>query len=156
MELRFNIKKEDAERAAELAQQIRNPAGSIHAQVEYPVLRVVVNDLNNVDLTALAKQIEGSLSTPTQPADYVEESEFADLQRRAGIIEGTEHLDHRYIPQAIQTAKADIGSIVSFLEKGILVPGMKGGDASDITASLKQTMGDLDDALEVLKRGQQS
>lgn len=79
-------------------------------------------------------------------------SELRDLKRRAGITEGAEGLDERYIPQAISTAKADIGSIVSFLEKGILVPGMKGGDASDIIASLKQTMGDLDDALEVLGR----
>ena len=87
MELRFNIKKEDAERAEQLVQQIRNPAGSIHAQVEYPVLRVVVND-PNVDLNALAKQIEGGLRTPTQPTDYPMESELADLQRRAGIIKG--------------------------------------------------------------------
>lgn len=79
-------------------------------------------------------------------------NDLIDLKRRAGIAEGTEGLDERYIPQAINTAKADIGSIVGFLEKGILVPGMKGGDASDIIASLKQTMGDLDDALEVLGR----
>jgi len=85
MELRFNIKKEDAERAEQLVQQIRNPAGSIHAQVEYPVLRVVVNDLNSVDINALAKQIEGGLRTPTQSVDYPMESELADLKRRAGI-----------------------------------------------------------------------
>jgi hypothetical protein len=85
MELRFNIKKEDAERAEQLVQQIRNPAGSIHAQVEYPVLRVVVNDLNSVDINALAKQIEGSLRTSAQPLDYATEAEFADLRRRAGI-----------------------------------------------------------------------
>lgn len=85
MELRFNIKKEDAERANEVVQQIRNPAGSIHAQVEYPVLRVVVNDLNSVDLNELAKRIESGLRTPTQPVDYPMESSLADLKRRAGI-----------------------------------------------------------------------
>ena len=85
MELRFNIKKEDTERAEQVVQQIRNPAGSIHAQVEYPVLRVVVND-PNVDLNALAKQIESGLRTPTQPVDYPMESSLADLKRRAGII----------------------------------------------------------------------
>lgn len=88
MELRFDIKKEDAERAEQLVQQIRNPAGSIHAQVEYPVLRVVVTDLNSVDINALAKQIEGGLRTPTQPVDYPMESAMADLRRRAGIITG--------------------------------------------------------------------
>ena len=84
MELRFNIKQEDAQRAEELVQQIRYPAGSIHAQVEYPVLRVVVND-SNVDLNALAKQIETGLRTPTQPVDYPMESELLELKRRAGI-----------------------------------------------------------------------
>ena len=86
MELRFNIKKEDTERAEQVVQQIRNPAGSIHAQVEYPVLRVVVNDLNSVDINALAKQIESGLRTSTQPVDYPMESSLADLKRRAGII----------------------------------------------------------------------
>jgi len=79
-------------------------------------------------------------------------SDLSDLKRRAGITEGAEGLDERFIPQAINTARADFASIVGFLEKGILVPGMKGGDASDIIASLKQTMSDLDDALEVLGR----
>lgn len=66
-------------------------------------------------------------------------NDLTDLKRRAGITEEAEGLGPEYIPQAINTAKADIGSIVSF-------------DASDIIASLKQTMGDLDDALEVLGR----
>ena len=79
-------------------------------------------------------------------------NDLTDLKRRAGITEGIEGLGPEYIPQAITIAKADLGQIVSFLENGILVPGRKGGDATDIIASLKQTIGDLDDALEVLGR----
>lgn len=98
MELRFDLKASDQENGQRVVQSIRNPADSVHAQVEGNVLRVVINDPQNTDLNRLVADIEsgirggGDRSTarpnPTSQAlDYATESAMADLRRRAGITE---------------------------------------------------------------------
>ncbi len=97
MELRFDLKASDQENGQQIVQRIRNPAASVHAQVEGNVLRVVVTDPKTTDLNKLVADIESGIGgggrsitrpNPTaQALDYATESAMADLKRRAGITE---------------------------------------------------------------------
>ena len=63
MELRFDLKPDGGlERGYEVAQRIRNPVKSIHAQVEGDVLRVVLHYPEHVNLNRFVADIEDRIS----------------------------------------------------------------------------------------------
>lgn len=63
MELQFTLKADGGqERGYETAQRIRNPAESIHAQVEGNILRVVLNNPKDVDINELVADIEARIT----------------------------------------------------------------------------------------------
>ena len=76
MELQFELKGDGGqERGYEVANRLRDPAASIHMQVEGFTLRVVLNHPEGIDLNAFCSDIESRITPDPDGLEFAHDGD---------------------------------------------------------------------------------